>query len=75
MQLVLLGIIVALQFVQLMLRMQEVRRMRNIVNDLHHRGLHDAATLVRGALLPNVHPSIEQIEMMRRDGWPRSIMR
>jgi Flp pilus assembly secretin CpaC len=75
MQNVLLGIVIASQFVQLMLRIQEVRKMRNVVNDLHQRGLHQAATLTRGALLPNDLPSFEQIELMRRDSWPSQTTR
>jgi hypothetical protein len=42
----------------------------DLVNDLHERGMHDAATLTRRKMLPGELPTWEQLEMMKRDGWP-----
>ena len=71
MSFLLFGMVIALQLVQLLMRIQEVRKMRTLVDELHNRGEHDAATLTRIVLLPGDLPTAEQIGQMRRDGWPK----
>ena len=61
------GANVALCLVMLLLRIHEVRRVRAVVNSLHAMGEHRAATIVRAALVPGDLPTLEQIELMRRD--------
>jgi hypothetical protein len=64
------AILFALQLVNLVLRRRELNRMGRLVHELHGRGMHDAATIARRTLLPNELPTWEQIELMKRDGWP-----
>ena len=47
-----------------------MRRSRRTVQRLHELGMHDAATIARRILLPTELPTFEQLELMKRDGWP-----